>query len=405
MANSDSSVSRRGFMAAGGVAALSLTIPASRGLYAAASKVKLGIIGCGGRGSWIADLFAQHGGYNITAVHDYFQDRADGCGGKHNVPENRRFTGLSSYKKLLEHVDAVAIISPPYFHPDQAEDAVAAGKHVYIAKPIAVDAPGCLRIEAAGKKARAGKLAFLVDFQTRADPFYIEAIKRVHEGAIGRYAFGESWYHAGDPFPGHYKHLQDDPKNPENRLRAWGLDRHLSGDIITEQNIHTLDVASWIMDAEPLWACGTCARKVRTVGTCADTFSVFFQYPDHVAINFHSRQFEGYDSPDGINNRMFGNEGVLETSYGGQVLIRGKHFYRGGKSPGIYKDGAVTNIAAFHKAIMEGDFRNPTVECSVRSNLVTILGRTAAYRNEKVTWKQMLEAGEVLDAGLEGLKA
>jgi len=86
------------------------------------------------------------------------------------------------------------------------------------------------------------------------------------------------------------------------------------------------------------------------------------------------------------------------------VLIRGKHFYRGGKSPGIYKDGAVTNIAAFHKAITEGDFRNPTVECSVRSNLVTILGRTAAYRNEKVTWKQMIEAGEVLDAGLEGLK-
>lgn len=401
-------LSRRQFVARAGATALSFTVaaPNMACTYGANAKINLGIIGCGGRGTWIAKLFEAHGGYNVVAAADYFQDRVDSLGDQLEVPAANRFTGMKGYLKLLEKVDAVAIISPPYFHPEQAAAGVEAGKHVYLAKPIAVDVPGCLSIEDSGKKARGKKRCFLVDFQTRVDPFYMEALRRVHEEkALGKFAFGECTYHAGDPFGRMYDAWRSDPKNPEVRLRSWGLDNVLSGDIITEQNIHTLDVMNWIMKDTPKWAVGTGGRKFRPVGTCYDTFSLLFQYANDVGITFSSRQSNGYGTkPDGIRNRMFGTEGTLETEYGGQVLVRGDHFYRGGKSPGIYHDGAVANIKTFHDSIVAGNCDNPTVECSVRSNLVTVLGRTAAYENRTVTWTELLNANEKLDANLKGLK-
>jgi myo-inositol 2-dehydrogenase/D-chiro-inositol 1-dehydrogenase len=400
-------INRRRFMAGAGAAALSFTIVKPELVRGAAanSKVNLGLIGCGGRGTWIADLFKQHGGYNLVAVADYFQDRADNAGEKLGVPAANRFTGLSGYKEVLEKADAVAIISPPYFHPEQAAASVEAGRHTYLAKPIAVDVPGCHSIVDSGKRAARNKRCFLVDFQTRADPFYTEALKRVRDGALGEFVFGEAIYHATCPFKGMYDTWRSDPNKPENRLRAWGLDRILSGDIITEQNIHTLDVMSWIMDEEPVSAVGVCGRTVRPVGTCNDHFVLLFEYPNKIGITFSSRQIEGYGTqPEGIRNRMFGSKGVLETEYGGQVIIRGDNFYRGGRSPGIYKDGAVANIAAFHKSIMDGDYANSTVEPSVRSNMITILGRTAAYTGDKVMWADIVNSTEKLEANLKGAK-
>jgi len=396
-------------MAGAGAAAVSFTViePALVRGTAANSKINLGLVGCGGRGTWIAKLFRDNGGYNVTAVADYFQDRADDAGNQLEVPQVNRFTGIKGYLKVLEKVDAVALETAPYFRPEHAAAAVEAGKHVYLAKPIAVDVPGCLSIEESGKKSRANKRAFLIDFQTRADPFYKEALRRVHEEkALGEIAFGEAIYHATCPFGRMYDTWRSDPENGENRLRAWGLDKVLSGDIITEQNIHTLDVMNWIMQVPPLWAAGTGGRKVRPVGTCWDTFSAVFQYPNNVGITFSSRQIEGHGTqPEGIRNRMFGSEGVLETEYGGQVIIRGKNFYRGGKSPGIYQDGAVANIKTFYESVTGGKFDNPTVECSVRSNLITILARMAAYGNRLVTWDEMLKKNEKLDANLKGVKA
>ncbi len=307
---------------------------------------------------------------------------------------------------LEQKIDAIVVESPPYFHPEQAAAGVAAGKHVYVAKPVAVDVPGCKLIEQSGADATKAGLCFLIDFQTRSDPFYIEAIRRVHEGAIGKFAFGESTYHADVPWTGQIDAAREAATNPEARLQAWGVDRILSGDIITEQNIHTIDVASWIMNAPPVCAFGTGGRKVRDYGDCWDTFSVTFQYADNVGIAFSSRQFNGHGSrPEGIRNRMFGTEGTLETEYGGDVLIRGNNFYRGGQSPAIYRDGAVANIATFHKSIQEADCKNPTVAPSVRSNLCTILGRTAAYRGAIVSWDELLKSDEKLDPKLTGLKS
>jgi predicted dehydrogenase len=380
--------------------------PASAPPVEITRKFKLGVVGQGGRGAWITDLFRQHGGYEIYAVADYFPDRAKTAGDRFGVADSRRFSGLSGYKRLIESgVEAVAIESPPYFHPEQAAAAVEAGKHVYCAKPVAVDVPGCNTIEASGKKATEKKLAFLVDFQTRADPFYIEALRRVHAGDIGKIAFVEGTYHADCPWAQWYASLGKNP-SPETLLRAWGLDKVLSGDMITEQNIHTLDVVNWVMGAAPLNAVGACALTSRpNIGSCADHFTCHFQFPEHVGVTFSSRQFNGYGTrPEGIRVRAFGQKGVLETEYGGSVLIRGDKFYRGGKSPGIYEEGARANIATFYANITRGHFENATVPASVRSNLITILGRTAAYRGTLVTWDDLLAANERLEADLKGLK-
>ena len=365
------------------------------------------MIGCGSRGTWIAQLFLEHGGFELSAAADYFNDRVKIFGNKLNIASNRCYTGLSGYARMLnENIDAVAIESPPYFHPEQAETAISAAKHVYLAKPVAVDVPGCKRIAEAGRKAAGSNLCFLVDFQTRANDLFIEAIKRVHEGAIGGIAFGECSYHAGSPFKHMYELLESDPNNTENRLRAWGLDRILSGDIITEQNIHTIDVTSWILNTEPVYAVGTGGHTVRKdKGSCWDHFVLLFQYPSNIGITFSSRQFEGHGTfPEGIRNRVFGTQGVLETEYGGQVLIRGEHFYQGGKTSQIFREGAVKNIANFHKNITEGKYANPTVQPCVRSNLVTILGRTAAYQQQQVYWHQLMARNEKLEADLRGLK-
>jgi myo-inositol 2-dehydrogenase/D-chiro-inositol 1-dehydrogenase len=401
-------LSRRRFIRQAGAAALSVTVlPAGlvRGSQAN-SRIKLGLVGCGGRGIWIADLFRKHGGFEVVAGADYFRDRVEDLAARFPIAPSRLFTGLSGYKRLLDSgVEAVAIESPPYFHPAQAAAGVERGVHVYLAKPVAVDAPGCRLISECGRKASRKELSFLVDFQTRSEPIFREALSRVHQGALGEIVFGEATYHADCPFEQHYGLLEKNGDSPEARLRAWGLDRALSGDIITEQEIHTLDVANWVMETPPGSALGTGGLKARPkLGTCWDHFVVYYQYPGGVAIQFSGRQFKGHGTPEGIRNRMFGTKGVLETEYGGNVLIRGDNFYRGGRTSNIYEEGAVNNIAAFHKSITQGDFTNPTVAPSVQSTLITILGRKASYENRLVTWEEVAQDDQSLTPDLVGLK-
>jgi len=399
------SVSRRGFLAgATGAAALGLSIvkPELASASLANSKIKLGLIGCGGRGNWIANLFNQHGGYEFVAVADYFADKAEKSGQRLNVAANKCFSGLSGYKRLLDaRPDAIVIESPPYFHPEQAMAGVDAGCHVYCAKPIAVDVPGCQTIADAGRKGTEKKRCVLVDFQTRASDIYQEAIRRVHAGDIGPVVSGESVYYCGTTWNGDA--LKADPKDPENRLRCWGIDRVLSGDVITEQNIHTLDVATWIVNENPLKAYGTCSKKGRVdPGTCNGSFSVIFQFPNDVVFSFASKQLG--TGRDDIGCSAFGPRGSLETHYFGLVFIRGEKSYKGGKMNNLYTEGAVKNIADFHIAIGKGDCSNTTVAPSVRSNLTTILGRMAAYKKAEVTWDQMMKANEKLEFPMTGLK-
>ncbi|MFI5006606.1 MAG: Gfo/Idh/MocA family protein [Solirubrobacterales bacterium] len=398
--------SRREFLttAAAAIGTPLLVSPQAARSSAAGSRLTVGAIGCGGRGTWIADLFQKHGGYQITAAADYFQERVDEFGRKFQIGPERRHTGLLGYRRLLESdVDAVVIESPPYFHPRQAAEAVEAGKHVYLAKPVAVDVPGCRTVEETGRRATEKGRCFLVDLQTRTDPFYREAIKRVQYGDIGRVICGEATYFCGPTWEAQAKWLLDKPDDPEVRLRAWGLDRVLSGDVITEQNIHALDVATWVLDAAPLNAVGSGGRKARTAGTCWDHFSVSFTFPEDVLITFSSKQLG--DGWDDICCRIYGTEGTLDTHYFDEVSIRGRLPYRGGKIANLYTDGAISNIATFHDSIARGDWSNPTVAPSVRSNLTTILGRTAAWRGGRVSWDEMMSANDELKADLSGLRS
>jgi myo-inositol 2-dehydrogenase / D-chiro-inositol 1-dehydrogenase len=403
---SPSPITRRRFLAGAGASVLAFTVlepELIRGAQANA-KIDIGLIGCGGRGKWIADLFRKHGGYNVVAVADYFPERADGAGDQFKVETGRRFSGLSAYRKLLEQkLDAVVVESPPYFHPEHAAAGVEAGKHVYVAKPIAVDVPGCLTIEESGRKATARNLCFLVDFQTRANKLYQEAVQRVHAGELGKLVSVEANYQCGATWDQMDAVLRKDPKNPETRLRAWGVDRTLSGDIITEQNIHAIDVASWMLEAQPLRAYGTGGRTREFLGNCWDHFAVIFYYPNDLVVSFNSHQSGfGYDD---IMCRVYGLQGTADTHYFGKVTVKAKEFHSDGEVGNLYTDGVVTNISTFHDHITKSDFSNPTVAPSVRSNLTTILGRTAAYRNTVVTWQEMMRAKERFVADLKGLKA
>lgn len=398
-AMSNTSTHRRTLLKGAALSAAALSLPTI--LRAAdappVGKLKLGVVGCGGRGKFIADIYREQGQTTIVALHDVFKDRVDEAGERYGVPAERRFTGLDGYLKLLESdIDAVAIESPPCFHPQQAMAAVERGKHVYLAKPVAVDVAGALMVAEAGKKAAAKNLNFLVDFQTRANEFFQGAAAAVHGGSIGLPIIGQAFYYASR------LGAQADPKNtsPEARLRNWVFDKALSGDIIVEQNIHVLDVANWFLQGHPLRATGSGGRKGRVdVGDAWDHFAVIFNYANDMIIDFSSAQFTtGFSD---LCVRICGSTGTVESHYGGQVIVRAKEgSYKGGQTTTIYKSGAGENIKNFCNAILTRSKPINSAESGVESTLTAILGRTAAYTGKTVTWEEMIASKETVDLKL-----
>ncbi|MCL5744742.1 MAG: Gfo/Idh/MocA family oxidoreductase, partial [Acidobacteria bacterium] len=302
---------------------------------------------------------------------------------------------LNGFRELLaSRVDAVAIESPPYFHPQHAAAAVAAGKHVYLAKPMAVDVAGCKSILASGEKAK-GKISFLVDFQTRARPVFQEAAARVQRGELGRVVMGHVYYHTGR------LRRQDKPgMSPgEARLRNWVFDKVLSGDVIVEQHIHVLDMANFYLNAHPLKAYGTGGRLARTdVGDAWDHFIVTFWYPNEVKVDFSSNQFaRGYND---LCARIYGSNATLDSHYNGFVRMTGDVRWEGSQKDDTFTGGAVQNAKNFIESVRTGKLLNNVPE-SVNSNLTSILGRMAAYRNTVVTWDEMMRSNEKLEANLK----
>ncbi len=362
------------------------------------SLLDIGLIGCGGRGSWIAKLFADSGKYRLVACADFFQDKADAVGDKFNIAHSRRYTGLSGYKRLLDSkLDAVVIETPPYFHPQQASDAVDAGKHVYLAKPIAVDVPGCQMIAAAGKRASQKGRVFLVDFQTRADAHFREAVGQVHKGAIGNLVMAEAWY----PWAGGGRGTP--PATPEQQLRNWYYVLPLSGDFIVEQSIHALDLVTWMINADPLSARGTGGHKVRPANSIYDHFAVTYTFPNDLVLSFTCIQSIPQVKNE-IRARVFGADGFIDGDYYSGVTMRGPETAVRGNVGDLYQSGTEVNVKEFHAAVTSGDCSNPTVLPSVRSNLTAILGREVAYRRKELTLAKLLKKGRKLEFNLSGLK-
>jgi len=398
-------ITRRDFMSSTGSAALCFTMVGAGAIAGtqANSRIKVGVIGLGDRGRMIAGMLQKHGGYEIIAVADYFEQVANAAGDQFGVSKQNRFSGLSGYKAVIATgVESVFLETPPYCFPEHVEAAVEAGWHIYIAKPLGCDVSGCLRIRDAAKKATANKRVFLCDFQTRTAPFFIEGIKRVHEGAIGKIGMLNSEYNE--------EILEDPPKTAtvESRLQRliWTSDEDLGGSYLVNAGIHAIDVALWIAGQMPASATGA-SRIVRADphGDSHDIFSLIYEFPDGVILNYHGEYLKNYSDyrSDCIAQ---GRDGWLETSYTTRVRILANHGgWRGGDVVNLYLAGAERNIDTFHKCITGGVYDNPTIDPSINATLTTILGREAARRRTKLTLDEVLRENRRLEPDLTGLKA
>ena len=404
------SVSRRRFIG-GGLAVAASALPGFAGERSAEPaktaefkrKIKLGVIGNGGRGSWIAKLFQKHGGYEMWAVADYFQEVADTCGDALGVEKARRFSGLSGYRKLIESgVEAVAVETPPFFIPEHASAAVEAGLHVYMAKPVAADVPGALRIEAAGKLATRKQRCFLVDYQMPTDPINIEVVARIREGGLGKIAQVQT--------VGICNAFNDPPKTAtiESRLRGliWVNDIALGCDYIGNFDIHAIDAAIWALGQRPVSAVGS-SRIARpdAHGDSHGVCSVVYEYADGLVHNHFGQGLHNNNTGE-LSAAIHGTEANALINYWGKAYVRGggKH-YGGGAVENLYLAGAERNIARFYRDVTECHFENATCKRAVDGVLACILGREAAARRVRLTMDELIGENKRLEADLTGLKA
>jgi myo-inositol 2-dehydrogenase / D-chiro-inositol 1-dehydrogenase len=234
-----------------------------------------------------------------------------------------------------------------------------------------------------------------VDFQTRANEHYRKALEMVRRGDIGKIVMGEAHY----PWRGGGRGAP--PATPEQQLRSWYYVLPLSGDFIVEQSIHSLDVATWILDADPIRAIGAGGQKLRPKGSIWDHFAVQYSFPDGVTLSFTCIQSVP-EMKDEITARVYGSDGYIQTDYYSDVILRGKDVYKG-TNPELYTSGSKVNIREFHQFVTQAKCDNPTVAPSVRSNLTAILGREAGYRRGELTWAAMMREARRLEFDLKGL--
>jgi myo-inositol 2-dehydrogenase/D-chiro-inositol 1-dehydrogenase len=418
MENDRQQIGRRAFL--GAASGMMILKPRLVRGAAANSAVRIGLLGCGGRGTEDAEGIVKNGGARLVALADMFDDqlaaarkRFDALAEKNGTPPldaKQIFSGPRAFEQIAasKEVDAVVIATPPYFHPEHLGAVVAAGKHVYCEKPVAVDVPGAKRVVEIGAKAHR-KLSLDVGFQIRMAPPFIELVKRIHGGALGEIASAEAHYFCGalerPDWPGASPAMR--------RLRNWVYDRVLSGDIIVEQNIHVIDICNWVLQGHPMKAVGTGGRKGRTdQGDAWSHFSVVFTYGGNVHVGFNSTQFGkgGFDA----NERFFGPRGNSTSPYTGPVQItgpeawswgesgqaKGELFSITGKFAGNLEQADLEKHKAFIESITSGDFHSQAA-LGAESALSAMLGRMAAYAGREVTWDEMMRADESWDAGID----
>ena len=298
--SSSSPVSRRGFVkgaAAAGVLAASLP---SFVHAAEDNTLKIGLIGCGGRGSGAA-LQALHADKNIklVALADMFKDKlesslgnlkASDAGDRVDVPAERQFVGFEAYKGLIPEVDVVLLATPPHFRPIHLAAAVDAGKQVFCEKPVATDAPGLRSVIESVKKAKEKNLTLVSGLCYRYDTPKVEAMQRIHDGALGQIVNIQSNYLTGGLWQNVRKEGWSDM---EYQLRNWLYYTWLSGDLIVEQHIHSLDKAVWVMNNEaPAKVTSTGGRACRLepiYGNVYDHFCSIYEWANGTRCFAHAR--------------------------------------------------------------------------------------------------------------------
>jgi predicted dehydrogenase len=416
----DTKVGRREFvgLAAAATAGFTILKPGTAFGTQANSAVRLGLLGCGGRGTAVTESFLRNSGAVVTALGDVFPDNIDRAAKvlsgistsvrKPAIEGVPTFKGIKAYEQLFasKDIDAVYIATPPYFHPEHLEAAFAAGKHVYLEKPVAVDVPGAKRVMAVGEKMK-GKLSLAVGFQIRYASPYVLLEKRIREGQIGSLVSGEIHYFASfinrPPFA--------DKSPDERRLRNWIHEKSISGDIIVEQNIHIIDVTNWLLNGRPLKAYGKNGRLGRSDDRdCSSHYNCVFTYPKDVHISFSSTQYGR--ASWGVGMQYYGTRGIAEARYDAPVRISGETSweYPGlgrpqavdqqaavtGRFSGALDDADANKQAAFIGSIQSGNLLNEAMS-GTESALAAMLGRMAADTGREVTWEELLKSTEVYD--------
>jgi len=382
MSSDSSSFSRRSFLATGSAAAGAFTIlkPASVRGSQANSKISVGLIGSGNRGSYDATIVHADPRARITALCDAFDDRIEQAKATIKVDNPKVY---KDFEKCLadRDLDAVLIATPPFEHPRMLEAAIQARKHVYCEKPMGVDIQGVRRVIAAGRKADPTRCVS-VGYQQRYGPVYLEAYKRLQNGDIGALAAARGFWIASDPFK---RIPYDDPK--VEKLRNWFCYKELSGDIIVEQDCHNLDVLHWFLGGLPLRAIGYGGAKVRTTMDIMDHLTLSFEWPDGIHVSFEANQL----TPAGfshIGEEFTGTKGTLETSRARMVHHKSLKEHETIPSK---RDITYEGIEQFLERIVTNNPEN-VAERSALSTMIALLGRTAIYTGKEQTWKGLFGA-------------
>jgi myo-inositol 2-dehydrogenase / D-chiro-inositol 1-dehydrogenase len=385
------------------------------------SAVRIGIIGCGNRGTAVISSFSKNTNVNIIAAADLFDDKLKTISPKLNdlnkakgfpdVPAANIFQGSKAYQRLvqLKDVDAVLISSPAYTHPPFMEAAVAAGKHVYCEKPVAPDVAGCKRVQKVGESLN-GKLSVVIGFQIRHATPYVEMVKRIQKADIGDIINAQLYYFSSAHKINEFKNASDD----EFRIRNQYHFLALSGGILLDQGIHMLDVCNWTLKGNPVKAIGRGGNKAGPdKGDAWNNYQVIYQYPNDVNVSFHSTQI-GPTFGD-VCCRFIGTKGMAEAHYSGGVFINGDNKWDSGivksaseltpqqQASGVFlsslHDADANKEKAFINSIETGNYLNEAAS-GAASTLTAILGRESAQAAKEMSWDELIRSSQQLDPKL-----
>lgn len=396
------SSSRRDFLKTSAAAGAALSLAAS--VHAAGGDtLKVGLIGAGGRGKGAAEqaLLADPN-VKLYAIGDAFADRIkDGLdylttagrgtlAKKLDVAPERQFVGFDAYKRVTDCCDVVLLTTPPHFRPAQIEYAVEKGKHMFVEKPVAVDAPGVRRVLAACAEAKKKQLAVVSGLCWRYKHSMREAFKRIHGGEVGDIVALHCTYNARGLWK---KDRQPGWTDTDYQLRNWLYYTWLSGDHIVEQAIHSLDKGAWAMkDEPPLSVTASGGRQARTApvyGHIFDHFAATFEYANGVKLFHFCRQWD--DADTGTNDYVMGTKGTCEVLPRQRITRNGADVWSYEAPPGDVDDMYQNEHNELFASIRRGEPIN-NGEYMARSTLLAIMARMAAYTGKTIKWDDALKS-------------
>ena len=390
--------SRRDFLKTSTAAVVGGTIASTLtslpGAYAAGSdEIKVGVIGCGGRGTGAIDnVLSAAEGVRLVAMGDLFKDRlADSLknlskhGEKAAVPADRQFVGWDAYEKVIaSDVNYIILATPPAFRPMYLKAAIEAGKNIFTEKPVAVDGAGIKQVYELADLAKSKGLAIAAGTQRRHHAAYLETMKRVKDGAIGEVVAARVFWNQGGLWT---KPRQPEWTDMEWQLRNWLYFTWLSGDHIVEQHVHNLDVANWAMGKAPVRVFGVGGRQARTqpeYGHIFDHFGLDFEYDNGVHVLSMCRQQAG--TPGLVGEFLVGTTGTTTTIDGRQYEIAGPNAWKwSGEFTNPYQQEHTDLIASIRAGSPINELRQVA-----DSTLTAIAGREAAYTGKVIAFEQLV---------------